>query len=204
MNILDILEILRQSWRLILAITVLSAIASLVIALRQPPSYTANVRFLLTIADPYEVDIEDALAYDVATIIHGRLFTEDLSEALAAQGFQYSPSELRTALSATNTKRDVTLTATGTDAQATSAMISESIRLIERWGLYYWSKAAPISRRPGMTIVYIDMLEAATQHNTRSAIAREVGLRTFAALWLACVLAFAQRSIINNNVFRKN
>ena len=127
MTILDILSILRQSWRLILVVTLLTAIASLGVAWRQPARYMANVRFLLTIADPYEVDIEDALAYDVPTIIHGRLFTQDLSAALAQHGFHSTPGELSAALQATNVKRDITLTATGTDAEATAAIVSLSL-----------------------------------------------------------------------------
>lgn len=195
MTISDLITILRQSWRLILLISLVTLLASLAMALRQPPRYTAHVRILLSIADPYEVDIEDALAYDVATIIHGRAFSEDLAEAMAKLGYSYTPGELSAALSATNTKRDVTLTATSTDAQATTAMLRESIRLFERWGLYYWGNAAPSPRRPGITIVYIDTLGDAVRLNTPTSIAREVGLRTFAGLWLACVLAFAQRSL---------
>jgi hypothetical protein len=188
-------EILRRQWIVVIAITLLAAIASLIVALLQPAQYAATARLLVTIADPTRVDIEDPLAYDVPAIIHGRPFAQDVSALLVSQHVIITADAIMQALRATNQKREVFLTATSFDPSIPIALLRAAAEQLQAGGLRYWGGAAPIPERPGLRIVLLEMPDAVQQSNGPSAIAREVALRTLAGLAVGCGLAFGIHAV---------
>jgi len=184
------LDILRRQWIVIIAVTLLAAMASGVFALIQPARYAATARMLVTIADPTRVDIEDPLAYDVPAIVHGRPFAQDVAALLATQHVSISADEIMGALRATNQKREVSLTATSADPSMPIALLQAAAMQLQTGGLRYWGVAAPVPERPGLRIVLLEMPYSAERSNSMAAIAREVALRTLAGLAVGCGLAF--------------
>lgn len=195
MEVLRAAKIVRQRWRLVLAVTLIAACGSLSIALAQPPRYAATARLLVTVADPARVDIEDPLAYDVPAIVNGQPFAEDVAAALARQGYPTSAAQVIASLSATNQKRQVFLTSQSEDAGAPALMLQVAIDQLRQGGLRYWGSAPIVQQQPGMNLVVLALPAQAERTNGTAAIIREVGLRSLAGLVAGAGLALAYHSL---------
>jgi hypothetical protein len=180
MDIVTYFHAVRNQWRLVALVTSVALIAALAIGLNAPPRYTATARLLVLIEDPTRVDIEDALAYDVPAIVRGRPFAVDVATALANRGLLLQPEAVTQALSATNLKREVTLSASSADPAAALAIAQTAVTQLQQAGLRYWGNGAPIPQRPGLTVVVLDAPQAALRTNGTGELARAVALRTLA------------------------
>lgn len=193
MEIQEIVYILRRQWWLIAIVTLLAAGSSLVVALRQPAHYSATAQLLVMLADVSRVDIEDPLAYDVAAIVHGRPFANDLAAALAARGHALDANSLIAMLRASNQKRLVLLSAESTDPALPPVVLAAAAEQLQQGGLRYWGEAALRAERPGITVVILDMPSQSSQSNGPNAIIREVGLRTLAGLAVGVLLVLLKQ-----------
>jgi Chain length determinant protein len=195
MEILRAAQIVRQRWRLVLAVTLIAACGSLALALAQPPRYAATARLLVTVADPARVDIEDPLAYDVPAIVNGQPFAEDVAAALAQQGHPTSPAQVIASLSATNQRRQVFLTAQSEDPSAPGLILQAAIDQLRQGGLRYWGSASIAQLHPGLNLVVLALPAQAERTNGVAAILREVGLRSLAGLLAGAGLALAHHRL---------
>ncbi len=193
------ITIIRQSWRIVALITFLAGGASLMAALLQQPRYTASARLLVTFADPARVDIEDPLAYDVAAIVSGRPFGTDVATLLGTQGRSITPELIMASLSATNSKREVWLTANTQDPDLPIPLLQAAVTQLQAGGLRYWGAAPVVSKQPGLSIVVLDTPNQVLQSNGPAVLAREVALRLFAGMTIGIALAFIRYYLWNTN-----
>jgi hypothetical protein len=191
MEILHYITILRRRWLLVALPGLVAFLVSLGVALAEPPRYAATARVLVQLDAPARVDIEDALAYDLAAIVRGRPLAADVAAQLAASGRPVAPEDVAGALSATNLKREVTLTATAGDPDTALALLQTAIALLRKHGLAYWSVGAPTEERPGLIIGELAPPTAAGRVNGVGALIRVVALRTLAGLACGAALALA-------------
>jgi hypothetical protein len=199
MNLRLYLTILRQSWLIILLVAGIAAGASLAVALIRVPSYTATARLLVTFSDPARVDIEDPLAYDVAAIVKGRPFGSDVAAALTSQGVAITTEEVMASLNATNTKREVFLSATSTAAELPIRLLNVAVTQLQSGGLRYWGAAPIVAQQPGISIVILDIPREALRSNGMGSIIREVGLRTLTGLAFGIVVVFVRYYLRNTH-----
>jgi uncharacterized protein involved in exopolysaccharide biosynthesis len=192
MDMMLYIRILRQSWLLIVLIVGAAAVASLAVALTRPQAYQATARLLVTFADPARVDIEDPLAYDVAAIVRGRPFGTDVAAALANQGFPITADVVMASLQASNTKREVLLSANATDPVIAIRLLEAAVAQLKSGGLRYWGAAPIVAEQPGLSVVVLDLPTQATATPGMRSVAQEVGLRAIAALAVALLIAFAR------------
>jgi hypothetical protein len=190
-EILQIAQIIGQRWRAVAAAALVAGLASLALALAQPPQYAATARLLVTVADPARVDIEDPLAYDVPAIVNGQPFAEDVAAALALQGHELSAAQVIESLSATNEKRQVFLTAQAGDPAMPPLLLRAAADQLRQGGLRYWGSAPIAGQRPGINIVVLALPEQSERSNGAAAATREVALRTLAGLAVGAGLALA-------------
>jgi hypothetical protein len=195
MDILLYIRIIRQSWLLIGVVVGATALASLIVALARPQAYTATARLLVTFADPARVDIEDPLAYDVAAIVRGRPFGTDVAAALTAQNMPISTDQVMVSLQASNTKREVLLSAQATDPVVAVRLLETAVTQLQTGGLRYWGAAPIVAEQPGLSVVVLDLPTQATATLGVRSIAQEVGLRVIAALAVAFLIAFARHYV---------
>jgi hypothetical protein len=131
----------------------------------------------------------------VPAIVNGRPFATDVAARLAADGRPITPDEVIRALSATNQKRTVFLTATGSDPGAPALLLRAAVDQLREGGLRYWGAAALIPDRPGLLVEVLDLPERAERVNGAPAIAREVALRALAGLAVGAALAFIRSGL---------
>jgi hypothetical protein len=198
MDIVTYLGAIRAQWRLVVGVALVALLVALGAALAEPPRYTATAHLLIVIAQPTRppapgtpgmVDIEDALAYDVPAIVRGQPFAADVASSLASLGLTLHPDDVARALSATNQKREVWLSATSTDPAAALAIARTAVTVLQTGGLRYWDGGAPTAERPGLTVVALDAPGAARRVNGPAAMARSVALRALAGLAVGLTLA---------------
>ena len=183
---------LQTHWHLVAFVTLVSMLAAFGVELAAPPRYSASGRLLVLLDEPARVDIEDALAYDVPAIVRGQPFAHDVAQALAQQGIQLQADDVRRALSATNQKREVTLTATGTDPALVVALVQAAITQLQTGGLRYWQNGAPVAERPGLTLTVLEAPALAVRANGPATQARNVAIRTLAGLCAGLALVALQ------------
>jgi hypothetical protein len=191
MDLITFGRLLQRWWWVVIIPTVAASGASLVGVLAEPPQYQASARLLITLADPARVDIEDALAYDLAAIAKGRPLAQDVAKRLEHAGQTITPEQVRSALSATNLKREVTLQAVSGDPQQALLIRDAAIAQLRDQGLAYWGVGAPTPERPGLAVVELDVPTEAAHVNGLSTKVGSVGLRGVAGLVCGLVITFA-------------
>jgi capsular polysaccharide biosynthesis protein len=202
MDLFLFLSIIRRYWPVVVAVPLLVALLSLAAALARPPAYAASTRLLVTRADFPESRAglsaggnEDTVAYDLPVVVSGALFRRDLAAALAEQGRPIGEDALVTALSATNQKSLVTLTATAGQPEDAVAIVQTAVELIRTNGLRYWNEPRATPERPGLNVASLDAAPpvAARLDGPRTVVI-EVALRTIigavAGVGLALLLRF--------------
>lgn len=190
MDLIHYFAIIKRQWQLVVALPLLVALISLAVALMQPPRYQATARLLVMLDNPGSVDTEDALAYDLPAIVNGQRFTEDVAAALTSQGFAMSSQAVAQALSASNQKRQVWLSASTTDPELAQAIAATAVELLQAAGLRYWGSAAPVPDRPGVIVEVLDPPAHVITLNGPRAIAIEVGLRAIVGFCVGIGIAF--------------
>ncbi|GAB4110897.1 MAG: LPS biosynthesis protein [Roseiflexaceae bacterium] len=191
MDLISFGRLLQRWWWVMLVPAVVASGVSLIGVLGEPPQYRASARLLITLADPARVDIEDALAYDLAAIAKGRPLAVDVSERLNNAGQTITPDQVRSALSATNLKREVTLHAVSGDPQQALLIRDAAIAQLREQGLAYWGVGAPVPERPGLAVVELDVPAEVVQVNGLATKLGSIGLRGVAGLVCGLVITLA-------------
>jgi hypothetical protein len=110
---------------------------------------------------------------------------------VARQGVQVTPEQVASALSATNQKREVTLSAAAGEPFVAEAILSAAVAQLQAGGLRYWGAATGTPTQAGLSVVVLDPPSPAVRLNGPAAMAREVALRALAGLATGCMLALA-------------
>jgi capsular polysaccharide biosynthesis protein len=196
------LTILRRYWIMIVALPVAVALLSLALELRQPVSYVATARIMLSqtplIASP-DVEFPDYNLYhswvgsefildDVPQVVGSALFAQDVSSYLATRDVDIPPAAIQGRLTAEVLHRSVTILATTDNPQTAEAIVVGAIAVLEDNGLQYWNR--DIGEGNGLNIAVIDPAFATETGSSTRQLVINVGIRTVLALAAAIGLAF--------------
>lgn len=199
MELYQYLAILRRHWRVVVAIPLLVALVSLVVAVAQPPRYGVTDSLLVTrsnlgdrrLASPINVDAEDRVAYDLPAIIGSSGFARDVVGELARRGHPLSQSVVEPALHAENDRQLLSLSVV-TDNPADAVPIAEAaVAMIETNGLRYWGDQRATPADPGINVAVLEQPSQSQVLNGPRAIALQVALRTLLGLAVGVGAAFA-------------
>lgn len=182
------MHILRDSWRLLLGLMVLTALVSLVLALMRPPTYQATTTLLVTrIPGVSSAGMtpggEDKAALDLPAIMAGRTFQSDLLAEVQQRRPDIQPSGVL--LRGMAEERRLTLEATAARPEAALLVVEAATDLIKANGLRYWGDPTAGPGQPGLNVAVLDA-PASVPLKTPRAIALDVVMRAIAALLLGC------------------
>jgi capsular polysaccharide biosynthesis protein len=194
------LNILRRFWPLALLLPLAVGGLSLGLALRQPPSYQATTRLLVTQApaaahtDAALPELSDGASWvasdyildDLPAVLTSTAFAADVAALLAAEGVPLDQAAIQAALRPEVHHRAVTLRATAPTPAAARALADAAVLALQEGGLRYWGRTAA----GGLQVAVLDPPGPATRLDGPQTLAREVGLRTMLALVAGVGLAF--------------
>ena len=190
------LSILRRRWPLVVAVPLLVALASAVVALARPARYGTSTRLLVTrgAAAPGSTagltDLrEDKTAQDLPAIVSGATFRGELAAELTRRG-QPPDAALVGAIQAGNQDHVVTIAFQGAKPEIAAALAQATIDLVRRNGLRYWGDPSATPERPGLDVAVLDPPGTPARLNGPRAIVLEVALRALLGLIAAIGAAF--------------
>jgi hypothetical protein len=191
------LAILRRRWWILVALPLLVAIISGVVAASQPARYGTTVRLLITrgpIAGAGAAGLtdqgEDKTALDLPAIISGATFRSDLASELARQGRPIDAAALAGALSGIRQDNVVTIAISAARPEEAVAIGPALVALLKANGLRYWGDTRAAPGATGLNVGVLDLPGQAVLLNGPRAILADVALRTLLALIVAVALVF--------------
>jgi hypothetical protein len=191
------LAILRRRWWILVALPLLVAIISGVVAASQPARYGTTVRLLITrgpIAGEGAAGLtdqgEDKTALDLPAIISGATFRSDLASELARQGHPIDAAALAGALSGIRQDNVVTIAISAARPAEAVAIGPALVALLKANGLRYWGDTRAAPGATGLNVGVLDLPGQAVLLNGPRAILADVALRTLLALIVAVSMAF--------------
>jgi hypothetical protein len=190
MTLSDVIAIIRRRWPVLLLVPLVAGLASMIVALTAPPRFVAQAQLLVTRSEDRRFDTEDALAYDLPAIVSGAPFAQEVAAELARRGRDTTSANVRAALSASNARRVVTLSATSADRAEAEAMLDAAVMLVQTRGLALWGDPAATPENSGVNVVVLDGLppRAAPVHTWRT-IGLDAAVRALVGLGAGAVLA---------------
>jgi hypothetical protein len=191
------LDIVRRRWWIVVAVPLLVALISGVVAASQPARYGLTLRLLVTrgpVADGSAAGLtdqgEDKTALDLPAIVSGATFRRDLAQELARRGRGLDDAALVGALQAMRQDNVVSIAITAARPDDAVAIGQATVALLKANGLRYWGDPRATPGSPGLNVGVLDLPERAALLNGPRAIATEVGLRALLALLAAIGVAF--------------
>ncbi|HMO56423.1 MAG TPA: lipopolysaccharide biosynthesis protein [Roseiflexaceae bacterium] len=186
--------ILGRRRGLLIGLPLLVACISLLVGFFEPPRYALTIHMLVTRSEDRRFDTEDALAYDLPAIISGEPFAAELAAVLTDSGRPFRPAVVRVALSATNTRRVVALTASAADPLTAALIAHSATDLIIARGMALWGDPAATAANTGLNVVVLDKPTTAVRINGSLALLRDTLLRALLGLVAAVAITFASEA----------
>ena len=195
------LAIVRRFWPLVVALPLLVGLISLIVALRESPSYTANAVLIVTQAlpgtpyTPSPTELRDQwggteyVIDDLSRVIGSTLFAQDVSAALSAQGVTLDPISIANSLSVTTLHRSVTIQGSASAPETAKSLVEAAVQTLRTNGLKYWGLSGP-RVGPGINVVELSPPEAVTSLRSTRRLAATIGLRVALGLAAGVGIAF--------------
>ncbi len=195
-------SILRRFWLLIVALPLVVGLVSLALALVQPPTYSSQASLMVTqtpripagTAEFPDFNLNHSwlgsefILDDLPQVVTSRAFAEDVSELLAAQGYEVAPEQVQHGMEAEVLHRLVTIDVTAVQPQQAEAMARGAVEALQVNGLHYWDRAS--GEDNGLSIAVLNPATPAASLQGTSQLVLEVGLRVALALAAAVGIAF--------------
>jgi hypothetical protein len=199
MQLREYLSILRRLWPIVLLPPLITGAISLALALRQPVTYQAATRLLVTQAQaPAALSplsaLDDGASWatteyildDLPFVIQSAAFAGDVGAVMAAAGYPLDQGAIIGGLRPEVTHRAVSLTATAATPETALALLRGAVAALETGGLKYWGRAPA----GGLQVAVLDPPAAAGQSGGLRDLARDVAARAMLALAAGVGLAF--------------
>lgn len=195
------LAIVRRFWPLVVALPLLVGLISLIVALREPPGYTANAELIVTQAlpdtpyTPSPTELRDQwggteyVIDDLSRVVGSALFAQDVSAVLSTQGVTLDPSSIPGSLSVTTLHRSVTIQGVASAPDTAKSLVEAAVQTLRTNGLKYWGLSGP-RVGPGINVIELSPPEAATSLRSARRLAATIGLRVALGLAAGVGLAF--------------
>jgi capsular exopolysaccharide synthesis family protein len=199
LNLRSSLRLLRDHWKLIIAVTLLAGAASAVLTWRMSPLYASSVTFYVS-AQTTEINPADAYQGNLLSQQEVQSFAELLTGTPLAQavigdlGLQVTPAEITSEISAHPIPQTVLLTATVTDRSPQRAQqIASSV------GVQFTRLVAKLEQPPGKGAPTVSVTVVAPAALPTSPVSpdriRNVGLALGLGLLAGIAIAVAVRSL---------
>ncbi len=194
MELRQYVAVIRRRWHIAALITLAALAVSVGLALRGPAAYTASMRLAISvIPDPRVGDFfkydsyyawlaSEYLADDLSEVLKSDAFAQDVSAEL---GFSIEPTTVANLTRTKKTHRLLDVAISGSDRQTTLAIAEAFERVINTKLPEYF---AFLQANNG----YVKIINRprVARSNTLPLAAAEVGLRTFAGLFVGLGVAF--------------
>jgi hypothetical protein len=192
----DLVATVRRRWPLVLLAPLVAALASVVVALTAPPRYVAQAQLLVTRSEDRRFDTEDALAYDLPAIVSGAPFAQEVAAELARRGQTMTSAQVRSALSAANARRVVTISAASGDPGEAEMLLDAAVTLVQTRGLALWGDPAATPDDTGVNVVVLDGLPPrAAPARTWRTIVLDAAVRALVALGVVAIVLGTLRTV---------
>jgi hypothetical protein len=192
----DLVATVRRRWPLVLLAPLVAALASVVVALTAPPRYVAQAQLLVTRSEDRRFDTEDALAYDLPAIVSGAPFAQEVAAELARRGHTMTSAQVRSALSAANARRVVTISAASGDPGEAEMLLDAAVTLVQTRGLALWGDPAATPDDTGVNVVVLDGLPPrAAPARTWRTIVLDAAVRALVALGVVAIVLGTLRTV---------
>jgi hypothetical protein len=192
----DLVATVRRRWPLVLLAPLVAALASVVVALTAPPRYVAQAQLLVTRSEDRRFDTEDALAYDLPAIVSGVPFAQEVAAELARRGHTMTSAQVRSALSAANARRVVTISAASGDPGEAEMLLDAAVTLVQTRGLALWGDPAATPDDTGVNVVVLDGLPPrAAPARTWRTIVLDAAVRALVALGVVAIVLGTLRTV---------
>jgi len=204
------LAILHRFRVIVVVIPVITALVSLLLALTQPPRYSATARLMVSQSPhlPEEVipypDVNLANSWksteyildDIPHVIRSSIFAQDVSQWLNTQGYQVDAARVQAGLQAETFHRMVTITSNSDNPDIATKMVEGAVVSLQTHGLAYWNRAPETASTPdgqsnnGLRVALLDPASPAVSIYGIQWVTTQVGLRTALACGVAIGVAF--------------
>lgn len=201
MQLRELAAIVRRFWIVLLLLPLLAGGLSLLFAMRQPVSYQAAARLMVS-QTPFDAagtaelpDYNNSFSWlaseyildDLPQVLNSQIFAEDVTQTLATEGYTIAPEAVRGSLRAEVLHRSVLLVGSAATSEQALAIVRGAIATLQANGLKYWDRAPQTG--PGLQVAILDPATPGGPTSSTRALLFDVGLRT--ALAFAAALALA-------------
>lgn len=199
------LGILRRFWPIVVALPLLVALLSFLVALRESPSFLATADLIVIQSLPVDGQVQEAselrdqwggteyVIDDLPQVVASALFAQDVSATLQARNIVLAPDAVKGALSAAALHRTVTIQARAASADTAVALVYAAVETLRHNGLKYWGRT-DLASGSGLDVSVLTLpQEAVAQRSFRRMLINTMvrgGLGLAAGIGLAFLLHY--------------